>query len=99
MPQWIEGKTGFRLVVTGYDWDMVRPPTNADVIRLQQFLKALEADAEIKLGDIDLRAHEIAKLKREILYLESVVNGAPSKAYLFQIAIDYGASQGARNSA
>jgi len=85
--------------MTGYDWPMVRPPTNADVIRLQQFLKALEADAKIKLGDIDLRAHEIVRLKCEISYLESVVNVAPSKAYLFQIAIDYGASQGARNSA
>ncbi len=84
--------------MTGYDQFMVRSPTNADVIRLQQFLKALEADAEIKLGDIDLRAGEIARLKREISYLESVVNVGPSKAYLFQIAIDYGASQPAHSA-
>ena len=69
---------------------MVKPQTDADLARLRQFLRALEADAEI------IGAYEIEILKCEIARLEGVAKGGPdcgSKAFLFQIAIDYGASR------
>jgi len=71
---------------------MVKVPTDSDLIRLKQFLKALEVEeAEIALEDVD----EIEMLKREIAYLEETVY--PSKAFLLrEIVIDYGASLGAR---
>jgi len=67
---------------------MVKVPTNADLIRLKQFLKALEVDdARDGLEDVN----EIQVLRREIAYLEGVLY--PSKAFLFrEVAIDYGAS-------
>ena len=71
---------------------MVKVPTNADLVRLKQFLEILEGEeAEIAPGE----ANEIEMLKREIAYIEGVLY--PSKAFLFQeIAIDYGASPGVR---
>jgi hypothetical protein len=71
---------------------MIKVPTDADLVRLKQFLKTLEVDeAEIALEEVN----EIEMLKREIAYLEGVLY--PSKAFLFrEIAIDYGASLGAR---
>jgi hypothetical protein len=75
---------------------MVKPQTDADLARLRQFLRALEADAEVAVGDVDLGAYEIEILKCEIARLEGVAKGGPdygSKAFLFQIAIDYGASR------
>ncbi|HXZ22180.1 MAG TPA: hypothetical protein VEH78_05390 [Pseudolabrys sp.] len=71
---------------------MVKVPTSADLIRLKQFLKALEVDeAGIAVGEVD----GVEMLKREIAYLEGVLY--PSKTFLFrEIAIDYGASLGAR---
>ena len=71
----------------GYNFGMVKVPTNADLIRLKQFLKALEVDDAQDLEDVN----EIQILRREIAYLEGVLY--PSKAILFrEIAIDYGAS-------
>ena len=78
---------------------MVKTTMDADLVRLRQLLKALEADARITPGDIDLSRHEIEILKLEIAHLEGVLNGHPdygSRAFLFQIAIDYGTSQCAR---
>ena len=68
---------------------MARAPTDADLMRLRHFLKTLQAEARI--GDVDLRRHEIEMLKREIVYLEDILYR--SRAILFRIAIDYGASQ------
>ena len=65
---------------------MVRAPREADLARLRQFLKRLEADARYAPGGDNNVSGEIDKLKDEIAYLE----GVRSKAYLFQIAIDYG---------
>ncbi|HXX09539.1 MAG TPA: hypothetical protein VEJ43_15910 [Pseudolabrys sp.] len=66
---------------------MVKVPTNADLIRLKQFLKALEVDdAQDGLEE----ANEVQILRSEIAYLEGVLY--PSKAFLFrEMAIDYGA--------
>jgi ribosomal protein L29 len=72
---------------------MVKAPLNVDLARLRQFLKSLETDAQITLGDVDLNAQEIEILKREIADIEGVLNGSPdhgTRAVLFQIDIDYG---------
>jgi hypothetical protein len=72
---------------------MVKTPLNVDLARLRQFLKSLETDAQITLGDVDLNAQEIEILKREIADIEGVLNGSPdhgTRAVLFQIDIDYG---------
>jgi len=74
--------------VRRYNFGMVKVPTNADLIRLKQFLKALEVD-DARDGVEDV--NEIQILRREIAYLEGVLY--PSKAFLFrEVAIDYGAS-------
>ena len=86
-----EWKTAFRAAGSGYDWLMVRAPREADLVRLRQFLKRLEADAQAARGNGDVR-HEIEKLKDEIAYLE----GVRSRAYLFQIGIDFGAPRAER---
>jgi len=70
---------------------MVKAPTEADLVRLKQFLRKLESDAQIAVGDIDVDRHEIEMLKHEIAYLEDL----RSRAFLFQIEIDYGASRSA----
>ena len=71
---------------------MVKVHTSADLIRLKQFLRTLE-DEEADIGPGE--GNEIEMLKREIAYLEGVLY--PSKAFLLrEIAIDYGASLGAR---
>jgi hypothetical protein len=70
---------------------MVKAPTEADLVRLKQFLRKLESDAQIAVGDINVDRHEIEMLKHEIAYLEDV----RSRAFLFQIEIDYGASRSA----
>jgi hypothetical protein len=54
-------------------------------------LRKLESDAQIAVGDIDVDRHEIEMLKHEIAYLEDL----RSRAFLFQIEIDYGASRSA----
>ena len=72
---------------------MVKTPLNVDLARLRQFLKSLEADAQITVGDVDLNGQEIELLKREIADIEGVLNGSPdhgTRAVLFQIDIDYG---------
>jgi hypothetical protein len=69
---------------------MVRAPREADLVRLRQFLKRLEADAQ---AAADVR-HEIEKLKDEIAYLE----GVRSRAFLFQIGIDFGAPRAERRA-
>ncbi len=80
---------------------MVKAPTEADLTRLRMFLKRLESDAQVTLGEID--EQEIEKLKDEIAYLEDVLNGRGddygSKAFLFRIAINYGAPRAARQMA
>src|SRR6185312_3793727 len=53
-----EWKTAFRAAGSGYDWLMVRAPREADLVRLRQFLKRLEADAQGAFGNADVR-HEI----------------------------------------
>jgi hypothetical protein len=72
---------------------MVKAPLNVDLVRLKHFLKSLEADAQITVGDVDLNAQEVEILKREIADIEGVLNGSPdhgTRAVLFQIDIDYG---------
>jgi hypothetical protein len=72
---------------------MVKAPLNVDLARLRQFLKSLETDAQIAVGDVDLNGQEIEILKREIADIEGVLNGSPdhgTRAVLFQIDIDYG---------
>jgi hypothetical protein len=72
---------------------MVKTPLNVDLMRLRKFLQALEAEAQIAVGDVDLDSHEIEELKREISEIEGVLNGSPdhgTRAFLFQIPIDYG---------
>jgi hypothetical protein len=68
---------------------MIKAPTEADLARLKQFLHKLESVAQISVGDIDVDRHEIEMLKHEIAYLEDV----RSRAFLFQIEINYGASR------
>ncbi|HZP69641.1 MAG TPA: hypothetical protein VFB29_06810 [Pseudolabrys sp.] len=67
---------------------MLKAPTDADLIRLRQFLQRLERDAQGTAEDAELCRNEIARLKDEIAYLEA----ARSKAYLAQIGIDFGAA-------
>jgi len=89
-------KTAFRVLVTEYDCDMAIVHTDSDLVRLRQFLKTLEAEAEIAIGGIDPNIREIEILKREIAYLERVQRDGPddrSKEILLQIAMDYGASR------
>ncbi len=56
---------------------MVKAPLNVDLARLRQFLKSLETDAQIAVGDVDLNGEEIEILKREIADIEGVLNGSP----------------------
>jgi ribosomal protein L29 len=51
--------------------------TDSDLVRLRQFLKTLEAEAKIAVGDIDPNTREIESLKREIAYLERVQQDGP----------------------
>jgi ribosomal protein L29 len=72
---------------------MVKTPLNVDLARLRHFLKSLETEARIAVGDVDLNAQEIEILKREIADIEAVLNGSPqhgTRAVLFRIDIDYG---------
>jgi len=46
--------------------------TDSDLVPLRQFLKTLEAEAEIAVGGIDPNTREIEILKREIACLERV---------------------------
>lgn len=72
---------------------MVKTPLNVDLARLRQFLKSLETDAQIAVGDVDLNGREIEILKREIADIEGVLNGSPdhgTRSVLFQIDIDFG---------
>lgn len=71
---------------------MLKAPTDADLIRLKQFLQRLETDAQGAVEDGELCRHEIERLKDEIAYLEA----ARSKAFLAQIGIDFGAGRTAR---
>ena len=74
---------------------MVKTSINTDLARLRQFLRTLEADADISIGDVDLGGEEIETLKREIAYMEGILNGDPycgTRAVLFQIPIDFGAA-------
>lgn len=71
---------------------MLRAPTDADLIRLRQFLNRLETDAQGAFGDADACRQEIKRLKDEIAYLEV----ARSKAFLAQIGIDFGAAGSGR---
>jgi len=73
---------------------MVKTPLNVDLLRLRQFLHALEIDAQISVGNVDLGGEEIAKLKREIADIEGVLNGSPdhgTRAVLFRVPIDFSA--------
>jgi hypothetical protein len=67
---------------------MLKAPTDADLIRLRQFLYRLESDAQGAVDDAGAYRQEIKRLKDEIAYLEA----ARSKAFLAQIAIDFGAA-------
>lgn len=64
----------------------MKAPTDADLIRLRQFLQRLETDAKDAVDDAEFCRREIDRLKNEIAYLEA----ARSKAFLAQIAIDFG---------
>lgn len=74
---------------TDYDNRMLRAPTDADLIRLRQFLQRLETEAQGAIDDADPCRHEIEKLKDEIAYLEA----ARSRAFLAQIGIDFGSAR------
>ena len=67
---------------------MLKAPTDADLVRLRQFLNRLESDAKDAVEDAELFRREIDRLKSEIAYLEA----ARSKAFLAQIGIDFGAT-------
>jgi hypothetical protein len=71
---------------------MLKAPTDADLIRLRQFLHRLESDAKDPVEDAELCRREIDRLKSEIAYLEA----ARSKAFLAQIAIDFSATGSGR---
>lgn len=51
---------------------MMSVHTDSDLVPLRQFLKTLEAEAEIAVGGIDPNTREIEILKREIACLERV---------------------------
>jgi hypothetical protein len=70
-----------------YDSAMVKAPTSADIDRLRQFLQRLECDAQSNAGDLVVAEGQVEKLKSEIAYLETT----RSRAFLFQIGIDFGA--------
>lgn len=67
---------------------MLKAPTDADLIRLRQFLQRLEIDAKDAVDDGVFCRREINRLKNEIAYLEV----ARSKAFLAQIAINFGSA-------
>ena len=67
---------------------MLKAPTDADLIRLRQFLHRLESDAKDAVEDVEFCRREIDRLKSEIAYLEA----ARSRAFLAQMGIDFGAS-------
>ena len=69
---------------------MLKAPTDADLIRLRQFLRRLESDA--RSASDEFCRDEIARLKDEIAYLEA----ARSRAFLAQIGIDFGAARTGR---
>ena len=71
---------------------MLKAPTDADLVRLRQFLHRLESDAKDAVDDVEFCRREIDRLKREIAYLEA----ARSKAFLAQIGIDFGAAGSGR---
>ena len=71
---------------------MLKAPTDTDLLRLRQFLRRLEADANEAVEDAEFCRREIDRLKREIAYLEA----ARSKAFLAQIGIDFGAAGSGR---
>jgi len=71
---------------------MLKAPTDTDLLRLRQFLRRLEADANEALEDAEFCRREIDRLKREIAYLEA----ARSRAFLAQIGIDFGAAGSGR---
>ena len=85
-------KTAFRAAWTGYDWGMLKAPTDADIVRLRQFLHRLESDVKEAAEDAEFCRHEIDRLKSEIAYLEA----ARSRAFLAQIGIDFGAAGAGR---
>ena len=68
---------------------MLKAPTDADLIRLRQFLRRLESDAKDSADDAEFCRREIDRLKSEIAYLEA----ARSKAFLAQIGIDFGSER------
>ena len=71
---------------------MLKAPTDADLIRLRQFLHRLESEAKDAVEDMEFCRREIDRLKREIAYLEA----ARSRAFLAQIGIDFGATGSGR---
>ena len=85
----LSGKILFELRSRAMIALMVKAPSEADLVRLRHFLKRVETDAQRMPGEIDVARPEIAMLKGEIAYLESV----GSKAFLLQIDIDYAAAR------
>jgi hypothetical protein len=71
---------------------MLKAPTDADLIRLREFLYRLETDAKDAVEDAELCRREIDRLRSEIAYLET----ARSKAFLAQIGIDFGSAGSVR---
>ena len=57
---------------------MTSAHTDFDLVRLRQFLRTLEAEAQMAVGDIDPNTREIELLKREIAYLERVQRDGPT---------------------
>ena len=50
---------------------MLKAPTDADLVRLRQFLNRLESDAKDAVEDAEIFRREIDRLKSEIAYLEA----------------------------
>lgn len=73
---------------------MLKAPTDADLVRLRQFLHRLESDVKDAVEDAEFCGREIDRLKREIAYLEA----ARSKAFLAQIGIDFGSQRAGKKA-
>ena len=59
---------------------MVKLPPADEVARLRQLVNSLESGAKIIRGGADVTKKELAILKREIFYLENLLEGPKAKS-------------------
>lgn len=93
--EWI---TAFHAALLDYDKKMAPTSLNVKLMRLQQFLQALETDVRLAPDDHGVDQEEIESLKREIAEIEAALKSRleyGSRAFLFQIPIDYGTHRSA----